>query len=170
MISGNFDTAFVALINVEQGYTADSRDSGNWTGGKVGAGVLKGTKYGISAASYPDLDIRNLTLDQAKAIYRRDFWDACHADDFSYSVGFNLFDAAVNSGVSASVKWLQEAVGAYADGKLGPKTWAAYTALSPEVVAARMLGRRLDAMTRMAWSTYGKGWARRIAANLIGIS
>ena len=169
-MDGTYDDAFEALIDREGRFTADPRDKGNWTGGKINVGQLKGSKYGVSAATYPDLDIRNLTLDQAKAIYKRDFWDACHAGDFPYEIGFNLFDAAVNSGVSASVKWLQEAVGAYADGRLGPKTWAAYQALPPTVVAARMLGRRLDAMTGMAWATYGKGWARRIAANLIGIS
>jgi hypothetical protein len=42
-----------------------------WTTGIIGKGICKGTKYFISAMTYPDLDIKNL-LDQAKAIYKRD--------------------------------------------------------------------------------------------------
>lgn len=35
--------------------THDANDPGNWTGGEIGKGECKGTNYGISAASYPDL-------------------------------------------------------------------------------------------------------------------
>ena len=33
------------------------------------------TKYGISSRSYPAIDIASLTLEDAKAVYRLDFWD-----------------------------------------------------------------------------------------------
>jgi lysozyme family protein len=32
------------------------------------------TMYGISQRQYPDLDIANLTEEQAREIYRRDYW------------------------------------------------------------------------------------------------
>ena len=48
-------------LNVEGGYQCDPDDKGNWTGGNVGVGLLKGTKYGISAASFSNVDIKNLT-------------------------------------------------------------------------------------------------------------
>ena len=57
----NFDKAFELLIGHEGGYTTNPKDAGNWTGGKQGVGVNKGTKYGIAANSYPSLDIKNLT-------------------------------------------------------------------------------------------------------------
>ena len=66
----NFDQAFTALIGNEGNYTLNHKDRGNWTGGMSGAGQLRGTKYGISAASYPAVDIKNLTLEAAKAISR----------------------------------------------------------------------------------------------------
>jgi lysozyme family protein len=44
-----FDAAFIRLIDHEGAYSADPRDPGNWTGGRVNAGQLKGTKYGIAA-------------------------------------------------------------------------------------------------------------------------
>jgi hypothetical protein len=61
-------------LNRNPSYQNDRTDAGTWTGGRVGQGDLKRTKYGISAASYPSLDVANLRLDEAKAIYERDFW------------------------------------------------------------------------------------------------
>ena len=153
-----FDDAFETLIGHEGGYTHHPKDPGG------------ATKFGITQRSYPGEDIRGMTLERAKAIYRRDFWDKVHGDDWPYVLAFQLFDAAVNSGPSQAVKWLQAAVGTTQDGKLGPITWAAVQALPPSVVAARMTGHRLIAMTDMRWSTFGKGWARRIGANLVGMS
>ena len=66
-----FDQAFERLIGHEGNFTNDKDDRGNWTTGIIGKGQLKGTKYGISAMTYPQLDIKNLTLDQAKQIYKK---------------------------------------------------------------------------------------------------
>lgn len=56
-------------------------------------------KYGISQRSYPNVDIRNLTEQQAKAIYKRDYWDKVKADDInSQVIAENIFDTAVNMG------------------------------------------------------------------------
>ena len=61
-----FDTVFDRTIGSEGGFQADRRDRGNWTSGEVGKGELKGTKYGLSAMTYPDLDIKAITLQQAR--------------------------------------------------------------------------------------------------------
>jgi len=58
-----FDQAFALVVGIEGGFSTDQNDPGNWTSGKVCIGEFKGTKYGISAASYPHLDIPNLTPD-----------------------------------------------------------------------------------------------------------
>jgi len=69
----SFEEAFRRLIGHEGGYSKDKRDPGNWTGGKVGGvGILKGTKFGLAANTY-NLDIKNITLAQAKEIYQRDW-------------------------------------------------------------------------------------------------
>jgi lysozyme family protein len=70
----NFDRMFEIVAGHEGCLTAHPADPGNWTDGAVGAGICRGTKFGISAAAYPDLDIANLTLDAAKALYQRDYW------------------------------------------------------------------------------------------------
>ena len=69
----NFDEAFKTVIGHEGGFTQNPKDTGNWTLGKVGAGINKGTKYGIAANTYPNEDIKNLTLERAKQLYKRDF-------------------------------------------------------------------------------------------------
>ena len=162
----NFDKAFVKLIDHEKGLSLDPKDRGNWTTGIIGRGELKGTKYGISAMSYPHLNIQALTLDQAKEIYREDFWG--QADLIPDAVRFDFFDAAVNSGYVQSVKWLQRAAGAKDDGVIGPKTLLAVRMADPQQLAKRFNGHRLRAMSNMkGWDSQGRGWARRIATNLL---
>lgn len=162
-----FDEAFHLLLGHEGGFTDDPRDPGNWTGGRVGAGELRGTKFGIAANTYPDEDIRNLTVERAKAIYRRDFWNPARADDLPAEVRYAVFDAAVNSGVRQAVRWLQRAVGVRDDGVIGPVTLAAVNATEPQALLRRMLSQRLRFMTDLSsWPSFGRGWARRIASLL----
>lgn len=56
------------------------------------------TKYGISQRSYPDVDILRLTLDDATAIYRRDYWDKIRGDELPAGIDLLVFDSAVNQG------------------------------------------------------------------------
>lgn len=162
----NFDHAFDKLIAHEGGLSLDPNDRGNWTSGRVGLGELRGTKYGISAMSYPGLDIRGLTLADAKRIYRRDFWGM--ADDLPNAVRFDFFDSAVNSGYRQAVRWLQRAAGATEDGVIGPQTLRAVRSADPQRLARRFSGIRLRAMTDMpTWHAHSRGWARRIAENLM---
>jgi len=153
----NFDLAFEKLIGHEGGYVNDARDPGGET------------KFGISKRAYPGEDIQCLTLDRAKQLYRRDYWDAVQGDNMPDAIRFDLFDAAVNSGVRQAVKWLQVAAKADADGIIGPKTMLAVRMADPQLLAKRFNGLRLRFMTDLkTWPTFGRGWARRIADNLMG--
>jgi len=151
-----FDKAFERVIGHEGGYVNDPRDPGGET------------KYGISKRAYPNLNIRDLTLDQAKAIYRTDYWDRLHMDDLPGAIRFDMFDAAVNSGVSASAKFLQRAAGTTADGVIGKLTIAAANGMDPERLDKRLAGYRLQYLCDLkTFPTFGKGWVRRVALNLI---
>ena len=164
-----FDEAFDRLLGHEGDYSEDPSDRGNWTSGVIGLGLMKGTKWGISAAAYPDLDIKTLSKVEAKRIYRHDYWNAIRAEELPAWLRRQAFDAAVNSGVSQAVLWIQRAVGAAVDGRLGPMTIAAAHRADPGTAIARFNGHRLAHMASSAgWATQGKGWARRVAANLIG--
>ena len=164
----SFDTCFAKLIGFEGGYQCDKMDRGNWTGGVIGQGELKGTKFGISAASYPELDIPNLTLEKAKEVYLLDYWNRCGCDLVSDAVAYCIFDMAVNSGVKQSIMTLQRAVGADADGVLGPKTMMLLSNMPPAQFIARFNGYRLQFMSALPmWPAFGRGWANRIAQNLM---
>ncbi len=128
----DFNLAINTILSHEGGYTNDPKDTGNWTGGRIQSGLLKGTKFGISAASYPSLDIRSLTMEDAILIYKRDWWDKykygiINAQDVSTRV----FDMAVNMGAKAAHKIIQNCVNNLVpfvrqlvmDGILGPASF-----------------------------------------------
>lgn len=163
-----FEDAFELLIGHEGGFQDDPNDKGNWTGGQVGVGVLKGTKYGISAAAYPGEDIANLTLERAQWLYKRDYWGKAGCDLVPDAMKFDLFDMAVNSGVDRAIKTMQRAVGVEPDGLIGPITIFHISEMDPERLVARFNGWRLDFMNDNPelWQRYGRGWAQRIADNL----
>ena len=151
----NFDESFEKLIGHEGGYSNNRYDNGGET------------KYGVSKRAYPLEDIANLTLARAKAIYLKDYWGAAGCDSVPDSIKFDLFDMAVNSGVSKAIKTLQRTVGAFPDGVIGVNTLQAINSMPATRLTARFNGARLEFMADLAdWTVFGRGWARRIAANL----
>lgn len=128
----------------EGGFTDRASDPGNWTGGKVNVGQRKGTKYGISAASYPTLDIARLTLADAAEIYERNYWNPIGGDQLARRIGggmaFVIFDMAINSGVGRALKFYQnwKSIDSYCDARLA---WM----------------KTLD-----IWEEYGRGWTTRV--------
>ena len=94
----NFDQAFKHIIGVEGQYSNDSRDPGGET------------KYGISKRSYPGLDIASLTLDEAKRIYKKDYWDAGKCVQIPSEIRLLYFDSLVNCGIHATGRLLQKAI------------------------------------------------------------
>ncbi len=156
----NFDQAFHTLLGSEGGFVDHPADPGGATMWGVTERVARANGYTGS--------MRALPVDVAKAIYRREYWDAVKADEMPDAVRYALFDGAVNSGVSQSVKWLQRALGVTADGVIGPKTIAAAKAANGDRLKSAMLGARLQFMTDLAtWPSFGKGWARRIASLMV---
>lgn len=154
----NFNEAFTELLGHEGGYVYNPADPGGET------------NWGISKRAYPNEDIKNLTQGRAKEVYYADYWLPCHLDRLPEEVRFDLFDAAVNSGVGQAIKWLQEAVGVTQDGTVGPVTEKACSILPGGIIHARFNGIRLEFMTDLVtWRSFGKGWAKRVAKNLQGV-
>jgi len=151
----NFDEAFIKLIQHEGGYVNLRADPGGET------------KFGISKRAYPGEDIANMTIERAKEIYLRDYWGPAGCDALPDGLKLQVFDTAVNSGVRQAVKLLQRATGADADGVLGPRTLQALQSMPATRLIARFNAERLMFMTDLPdWATFGRGWSRRVAANL----
>lgn len=152
----NFDTAFDRLMGHEGGYVNDPNDPGGET------------NWGISKRSYPSVNIKALTRDGAKDIYRRDFWNRINGEELWDGVAFQTFDFAVNSGIGTAVRYLQRTVGVADDGHWGPKSRAAAKAMSETDTIMRLSALRLNFMTYLSnWPSASKGWARRISTNLL---
>lgn len=137
-MTDKFLSAVKQTFNFEGGFQADPNDKGNWTGGKIGVGELKGTKFGISAATYPKEDIRQLTRERALELYKRDFWLPSYDSINSTIIAMKVFDMSVNMGPTPSHKILQRAVGVLDDGKIGPKTLQAVNAMNPDILLSKV--------------------------------
>ena len=160
-MTGDFDGAFATVVGLEGVYSTNPDDAGNWTGGWPGHGILRGTKYGISAAAYPNLDIENLTLDAAKTIYRADYWQIIAADLMPSGVALMMFDFAVNQGAGVAADTLQAAVRVTRDGEIGSITLGAVRAFAFRPVA-EIAARRGVRYAQGNMAVFGLGWMRRL--------
>ena len=152
-----FDDAFARVVGLEGRYTPPGTDD---PGGE--------TRFGVSKRAYPQVDIRNLTLPDAKAIYLRDYWLKAGCDKVPDVLSYDLFDMAVNQGVGVAIRTLQDAVGVEQDGVLGPVTLAAIAQMDTPRLLFRFVAARLVAYTEDAgWPEYGRGWVRRVASNMM---
>jgi lysozyme family protein len=130
MSDADFYAVMPLIFRDEGGYSDDPNDAGNWTGGAVWRGALLGTNFGISAAAYPSLDIKNLTQTEAQGIYYSDYWDKFHFDYLPSPFNAKAFDIGINCGPQTSIKILQQALqclgySVVTDGIIGPNTEAA---------------------------------------------
>lgn len=150
-----FEDAVNLILEYEGGYVFDSNDPGGET------------KWGISKRVYPQWDIKNLTKEKAKAIYKVDYWDVVQAEKLPQSIRLMIFDCAVNQGQRTARIILQKALGVKADGVLGPITLGAIKDLEEMQLIDRVAKIRLDYYTSLPhWDRFGKGWAKR----LLGVS
>ena len=148
---GSFDEAIGVVLEHEGGYVNDPADPGGET------------RYGISKRSYPDVDIASLSLEGAKAIYRRDFWRYDKVED--QLVATKIFDMAVNMGPVPAHRIVQQACGIQTDGAFGPGTTAAVNARGAALLAelrARAAVHYARIIIRTPTSEkYLLGWMRR---------
>jgi lysozyme family protein len=160
----DFNTAFANVVGLEGKYSCDENDPGNWTGGAVNKGELKGTMYGISAAAYPQLDIASLTLQKAKAIYLTDYWNKLRCSTLPSPVAIALFCEGVNLGVSGAAKVFQRSLkDQQIDGNIGQITVGLATSQPPKEVLCNFLTQCAYDYTQMAnFKIDGKGWLSRV--------
>lgn len=151
-----FDTAINRILSHEGGYVNHKDDPGGET------------NFGISKRSYPNEDIKHMTHERAKSLYKRDFWEPIKGDSLPNSLAFQLLDFAINSGTKTAVRHLQRAMGvAIEDGIMGPITLGTVNSFAVHDLVQLLLAERLDYYTRLStFNTFGRGWSRRIAQNL----
>jgi lysozyme family protein len=161
MAARSYDTALARLLVHEGGYSNHPDDPGG------------PTNFGITLADYrryakPDAtaaDVRAMAVEEAKAIYRRRYWDALRCDDLPAGIDYAVFDYGVNSGIGRSGKVLRRALGmSDASAKVTDVVIAAARAADSRAVIVAICDERLRFLESLkTWDVFGHGWGRRVA-------
>lgn len=147
----NFEDAIEVIFKHEGGYVNHPRDPGGET------------HFGISKRSYPNVELKTLTREEAADIYKRDFWDKCELDRFPAPLRLMVLDCAINQGPQISIGLLQAALGVKVDGLLGPTTFEALDRINPHRVLSTFAQRRFDRyFLNPRFAVFGEGWLKRL--------
>ena len=151
----SFNEIIEKVLKHEGGYVNDPTDLGGET------------KYGITKRFYPDVEIKNLTKEQAKEIYKRDYWDKNRVESLPRELWYIFFDMCINMGRGTAVKILQRAANSRGrnigvDGGLGPATISALKGVEVERVRAYRVKYYADLVTKKPkQDKFYFGWFKR---------
>lgn len=157
----NFDTSLTKVLVHEGGYVNNPNDPGGATNRGVTQRVYDiyrerrgGTKQSV----------KNISATEVADIYRTNYWNLAKCERLPAGIDYVVFDGAVNSGVSQSIKWLQRALGVNADGVVGPATLTAIEHYgNMDQLVDRICDRRLEFLKALkSWKYFGKGWSSRV--------
>lgn len=149
----SFDQAILFTLREEGGYVNNPQDPGGET------------KYGISKHAYPSLDIKNLTENQARDIYYKDYWIKSRCDEMPGDIAISVFDMSVNSGIRSAIRCIQKCLNVADDGICGPLTLYSINNADQEDLFINFNAMRLNFFTTLSnYNVYGKGWFKRVIA------
>lgn len=158
-----FDRALAVVLKHEGGYVNHPRDPG----GATNLGVTIKTWRDWKGGTVTIDDMRALTIEDVKPLYRERYWNAVRADDLPAGLALCCFDFGVNAGPGRAVKLLQRICGTTSDGVFGPATQmalqAALTAHGERNLIERYSEARRDYYRALGtFQTFGRGWLRRV--------
>ena len=137
----NFPPALKFTLGFEGGYVNHPKDPGGHTNKGITLSTLRRYRPGATVA-----DLKAIPDDLVERIYKDGYWDKVNGDTLAAGVDGATFDYAVNSGPAAAKKSLMASIGG-----------------TPVETVKRLCARRLSIYkTFRHWSTFGKGWTRRI--------
>lgn len=159
MAKGNFPACLAVTLPHEGGYSNHPRDPGGAT--------MKGITLATFRKYYPDADkadLRSISDKDVERIYRVGYWGPIRGEQLPAGVDLAVFDYGVNSGPSRAAKALQASVGASVDGKVGLQTVTAANSRDPVATVQAVCARRLSFLRGLGtFSTFGRGWTKRVA-------
>ena len=151
-----FDDIIEKVLEHEGGYVDDPTDAGGET------------KYGISKRAYPNEDIKELTIERAKELYKRDYWDRFRVSDLPNRLRHIYVDMCINMGGGRAIKILQEACNSKnankidVDGGIGPATIKAASNVEPfRLRAYRVMFYAELVIKKPEQERFWVGWFRR---------
>ena len=155
---------FILFINRVLGHEGGYNNHPADKGGETNWGITIAT---ARANGYTG-DMRFLSREQAIEIYSKAFWERYQCDKLPSALAFQYFDACVNHGAAHAAKFLQRACGVIADGVIGEQTLTAVARQSDRDLVLKFNAERTRFYTQLpTFGTFGKGWMRRQADNLM---
>jgi len=162
----NWDKSCDMVLVHEAGFQSDPHDNGNHLpDGRAGSTMLGCTQANWEAYVGHQVtwdDMKKLTKNDVKPLYKRNYWDAVKGDDLPGGVDYAAFDFAINAGPAASRKLIQRAIGVTQDGVFGPMTMAAIKATNGKVFLDKFSQAKRDFYISLHDPKYEKGWLSRV--------
>ena len=156
----NWNKSFDLVIVNEGGYVDNKLDPG----GATNWGCTQAVWEGYIGHKVSVDDMKALTKEDVKPLYKKRYWDAIHGDAIPSGLDYCLFDCAINSGVNRSAKIIQEIVGVFADGAIGNNTVSAITQLNPITAINEFCDKRQAFLESLkTFPVFGKGWSKRVS-------
>jgi lysozyme family protein len=130
--------------------------------------TIKGVKLpkpGTAAYNRLVENLKALTPDEIKAIYKRDYWDAVRGDDLPPGVDFAVADFGLNSGPSRAAKYLCRCLGKKQSGTLNNEVIQAAREADPDDLVNAYCDARAAFLNQIAVGSqdkFRKGWLNRV--------
>jgi len=159
-VNRNWNKSFDLVIVNEGGYVDNKLDPG----GATNWGCTQAVWEGYIGHKVSVDDMKALTKEDVKPLYKKRYWDAIHGDALPSGLDYCIFDCAINSGVNRSAKIIQEIVGVFADGAIGNNTVSAITQLNPVTAINEFCDKRQAFLESLkTFPVFGKGWSKRVS-------
>ncbi|HPG89630.1 MAG TPA: TIGR02594 family protein [Hyphomicrobium sp.] len=163
-----FERALQHVLAMEGGFTDDPDDPGGPTNkGITLATFAKWRGVTVDATSRKDVIAALKQIDDTtvRAIYQARYWHPASCDELPDAIAVMHFDAAVNHGVGAAIRFLQAAARVTVDGEIGPQTQRAIRTRPAHDIVARYANLRRERYRALPhFSRFGRGWLRRVDA------
>jgi lysozyme family protein len=158
-VKGNFDFSLKKVLGYEGGFVNNPKDPG----GMTNLGVTKAVWENYVNRQVDEAEMRALTPALVTPLYHTRYWDAVRGDDLPAGVDHVVFDCAVNSGPTRAARFLQQVVGTYQDGKIGPATLTAVLTRSKLDLIDEYCDTRVQFLQSLpTYDIFGKGWVNRV--------
>jgi len=157
------DAILDEVIRREGGYVDHPHDRG----GPTNFGITMRTLAAWRGRPVTRDEVRDLTEDEARAIYQRQYLSRPGFDQIADPLLRGLLvDYGVHSGPMRAISDLQRAARVTVDGVIGPQTLAAVAAVGAESIRRAVLRARGEYLARLlsdpSQRVFAAGWLRRL--------
>jgi len=160
-----FERCITHVLAAEGGFSNNPDDPGGATNFGITLATLAAwRKRNRSDGGVAEQEVRNLTLTEAKDIYRSDYWNALRCDALPPGVDLVVFDFGVNAGPGRSAKTLQDVLGVLQDGSIGPQTLYNVPLVDAKKIISEFGEKRRQFYRDLPqFPIFGKGWLARVS-------